>query len=78
MNLEDRKNLRFLLVIDEDGFMQWCKQADFQDIVYAVELLIRSQHDPFYEEYYKAESLDEIEDVTEAREVLTRFVHELK
>lgn len=78
MNYEDRKNLEFLLVIDEETFRDWCKQATADDIAYAIELMVRSRHDPRYRQFYEAEALDEIVELDEAREVLSKFVTELK
>ena len=78
MNSHDRKNLEFLLVIDDETFRDWCKHVTPDDIAYAIELLIRSRHDPQYQQFYEAEALDEIVELDEAREVLSKYVTELK
>jgi hypothetical protein len=39
MNTRDQGNLKFLLSIDRQGFIEWVNQASDDDIRYAVELI---------------------------------------
>ena len=39
MNNQDRDNLKFLLSIDEQGFLTWVTQASDDDFRYAMELI---------------------------------------
>jgi len=78
----DLRNLRFLLSLGKIGLMRFMQQASKDDIEYANELMIRyriqleedalagsrqSLHDLVFID-------DEIEDFTEANEVLSKFM----
>lgn len=39
MNKHDKDNLRFLMTVDKKVLQDWYKQADEDDLVYAMELL---------------------------------------
>ena len=39
MNTRDQGNLKFLLSVDRQGFIEWVNQASDDDIRYAVELI---------------------------------------
>lgn len=67
----DFDNLNFLLALDAEGFRKWAHQADEDDLKYAEELFQNAR------EILNNES-DEIVYVNQAREVLSRFVKNLK
>ena len=44
MKKRDKKNLRFLLSLDEVGLRRWYEQATEDDTDYAMELLLKAKH----------------------------------
>ena len=71
MNDHDRNNLQFIMSLDEDGFDKWSVTLSEDDVDYALELLkvarteIMMQH---------ASLIDEVEDCTEAQNILKGFM----
>lgn len=71
MSEHDLDNLNFLLALDAEGFQKWGYQADEDDLKYAEELFQNAL------EILNNDS-DEVVYVNQAREVLSRFVKDLK
>lgn len=71
MNDHDKSNLNFILNLDEDQFDKWYAKISPDDVDYAIELLKQARS-----QLYMAQSelLDPIEDVTEAKSLLKKFM----
>jgi hypothetical protein len=70
MNDHDKDNLEFLMAISKNTLLDWCDQASDDDIQYAIELLKQRQIEVDME---LATVLDDVEDVTEAKTVLSKY-----
>ena len=70
MNDWDRDNLHFIMNSDDGAFEEWLYQADDEDVEYALELIRLAKAELIKQEH---EILDEVEDVSEAKELLAKF-----
>jgi len=71
MNDEDRNNLNFLLTVSPEVFEDWFDQADEDDVDYALELFAKRKTELALKEL---EFSDVIEDITQANQVLRKFM----
>jgi len=71
MNQHDSKNLEFLLNVSEEVFEDWFDQADKDDVDYALELLAMRKTELNLKEL---EFSDDVEDCTEAQNILKGFM----
>ena len=71
MSVRDKKNLEFLLNIDAREYARWCSFASDEDFEYADELLARAANEITLKIH--EETIDVVEDVTEANEYLKKF-----
>ena len=71
MNPHDKNNLDFLMNIDINTFSEWAEQASDDDIAYALELVKQARAAL---EVDLVEVLDNVEDCTEAKSVLQKFM----
>ncbi len=71
MNSHDKSNLHFLMNINIDSFNEWASQASEDDIAYALELIRQARTEL---EVDLVEMLDEVEDFSEAKSVLQKFM----
>jgi len=70
MNDHDKSNLQFILSLNEDEFEDWYACLDEDDIAYAMEILQMART----EVNMQLVSLnDDVEDVTDAKNVLKQF-----
>jgi hypothetical protein len=70
MNDYDKNNLNFLLSLHGKSFNEWADQASEDDIQYAMELLRQRQ---FEYDLELATVLDRVDDVSQAKKVLSKF-----
>lgn len=71
MNPHDKNNLDFLMNINIDTFNEWANQASDDDIAYALELIKQARAAL---EVDLVEVLNDVEDCTEAKSVLQKFM----
>ena len=71
MNPHDKSNLDFLMNINIDSFNEWASQASEDDIAYALELIRQARAAL---EVDLVEILDDVEDFSEAKSVLQKFM----
>lgn len=71
MNPHDKNNLDFLMNVSAKTLSEWADQASDDDILYALELVRQAQAELAAE---LIEVLDEVEDCTEAKSVLKKFM----
>jgi hypothetical protein len=77
MDQHDLRNLRFLLSLGKIGLIRFMQQASEDDVIYANELLARYRQE--IEEkamlymMYSSDAQDEVDDVSQAKEVLSKF-----
>jgi len=71
MNDHDRDNLNFLLTVSQEVFEDWFDQADQDDVDYALELLAKRKAELTLQEL---EFSDVVEDITQANQVLRKFM----
>ncbi len=71
MNDHDRNNLNFILSLDEDGFEKWYVTLSDDDVDYALELLKAARTEVAMKH---SEIFDDVEDCTEAVQVLKGFM----
>ena len=71
MNDHDRDNLKFILSLDENGFDVWSAQLSLDDTEYAIELLQAARAEVMLK---AAEYTDDVEDLSEANQVLKGFM----
>lgn len=67
MNPNDLKNLEYMKSLSEDEFDQWIETIADDDIQYAIQLLQQARANLMLME---VELADEVEELTEAQEVL--------
>ena len=70
MNLNDRKNLRFLMNSNMDQLAHWYATASMDDIAYAMELLTKAREEQSAKVLNK---FDGVDDLSQAKEVLSKF-----
>lgn len=71
MNQHDRDNLRFLLTASPETLKDWYDKVDYEDHIYALELIKTYSAELMVEEL---ESSDDVEDLTEANKILAKFL----
>lgn len=70
MNEYDYNNLQFLLNATEDTLRQWFEVVSEDDKEYAMELLQTAQGEILY---FRMQYEEDVSDLTEARNVLSKF-----
>lgn len=70
MNDWDKNNLQFILSLDEEGFEDWYATLSTDDMDYALELLKTARTEVAMQ---VASLHDDLEDVTDAKNVLKQF-----
>ena len=70
MNDHDKKNLDFVIQLDDQQFDLWAEHASNDDLLYALELISTAKAEL---ELERLAVLDECEDLTEANKVLDMF-----
>jgi hypothetical protein len=70
MNDWDRDNLHFILSSEDGAFEEWLDQADDDDIAYALELIRLAKAELIKQEH---EMLDDVTDLSEAKQVIDKF-----
>jgi hypothetical protein len=70
MNDWDRNNLDFLLKSDDQTFTQFLEESSEEDLAYALELIAKARIE---NEFETTAMLDDVEDTTQAQEILARF-----
>lgn len=70
MNDWDKNNLNFILSLDEEGFEVWYATLSTDDMDYALELLKTARTEVAIQ---MASLNDDVEDVTDAKNVLKQF-----
>lgn len=71
MNDHDRNNLNFIMSLDEKAYDEWTASLSEDDVDYALELLKAARTEVTMQH---ASLLDEVEDCTEAMNVLKGFM----
>lgn len=70
MNDHDLNNIRYIMSLDEHQFDEWMSKVGDDDINYAIEIIKARRVELMMEE---ALLNDEVEDLSEAQKVLTKF-----
>lgn len=70
MNDHDLNNIRYIMSLDEHQFDEWMSKVGDDDINYAIEIIQARRIELMMEE---ALLNDEVEDLSEAQKVLTKF-----
>lgn len=70
MNLEDRKNLNFLLNVSEEVLNDWLSQADNDDLEYAIGLIKLAKLEYIIKQIDK---IDEVKDFSDAELVIEKI-----
>ncbi|NBP03004.1 MAG: hypothetical protein EBU90_23405 [Proteobacteria bacterium] len=73
MNDRDSKNLDFLLNIGKDVFDEWMQMVEYDDIMYAIELLTTKRTSLLIEELEKS---DEVEDTAIAKALIKNIMEQ--
>jgi len=71
MNDHDRSNLQFILSLDEKTYDEWTESLSEDDVNYALELLKAARTELILKD---AELSDNVEDLTEANDILKGFM----
>lgn len=70
MNSHDLNNLNYILSLNESEFDEWILTLGDDDITYAIEVI---QHRRAELALQEARLIDEVEDMSEAQSVLSKF-----
>lgn len=70
MNEFDRDNLEFFLTVSTSEFDEWADQASMEDINYAIKLIQTARLELVNQEI---DLLDQVEDISEAKQFLKKF-----
>ena len=71
MNPHDLNNVRYIMSLNDDQFNEWADSLTDDDLQYAMELLRAARLQNVHQEL---ELMDEVEDLTEAKNVLAKFM----
>jgi hypothetical protein len=71
MNDHDKSNLDFIRSLSEEAFDEWSASLSEDDVEYALELLRTARSELAV---MHAEIFDELEDTTQAQQVLKKFM----
>lgn len=70
MNPHDLNNVRYIMSLNDDQFSEWADGLTDDDLEYAMEILRAARSENVRQEL---ELMDEVEDFTEAKNVLAKF-----
>lgn len=70
MNDHDKSNLQYIMALSQEEFEVWYAEISDDDAEYAIELLKKARQELVAIEI---ELLDEVETLTEAKNILDRF-----
>ncbi len=70
MNNWDKNNLQFILSLTPEQFDEWYSSIGQDDVEYAIEIIKQARLET---SLMIAEAFDDTEDLTEARQVLSKF-----